>query len=175
MLYLRLVAIFTVLSTALSLITPNQRILSPATQKFQIPGGSPWRHCVDPSEHLFKIDLAGMDPNPCMVESLCKVNIIGSLTKKVTNATITWNITTHSNDGRVGQIPGVDDFYRWVHAYQNDTRTDHLQPGPAVMNQSFLLLGGWVPVANYTAVVNVTSDEGTWFRLCADWEMLLRE
>ncbi|KAI4206167.1 MAG: hypothetical protein LQ348_001053 [Seirophora lacunosa] len=109
------------------------------------------------------------------VESLCKVNITGSLTKKVTNATIAWNITTHFNDGRVGQIPGIDNFYRWVNVYQNDTRTYQLQPGPALMTQSFLLLGGWVPVANYSAVVNVTSDEGTWFRICADWEMLLRD
>ncbi|KAL8961441.1 MAG: hypothetical protein Q9193_002002 [Seirophora villosa] len=134
-----------------------------------------------------------MDPNPCMVyvltcltqdrlldrlpknSSLCKVNITGSLTRKVTNATIAWNITTHFNDGRIGQIPGIDNFYRWVNVYQNDTRTYQLQPGPALMTQSFLLLGGWVPVANYSAVVNVTSDEGTWFRICADWEMLLRD
>ncbi|KAI4191763.1 MAG: hypothetical protein LQ346_004614 [Caloplaca aetnensis] len=89
-----------------------------------------------------------MDPNPCMVESLCKVNITGSLTRNVTSATISWNITTHFNDGRVGQIPGSDDFYPWVSVFQNDTRTHHLQPGAAVMNQSFLLLGGWVPVVS---------------------------
>ncbi|KAL8911217.1 MAG: hypothetical protein Q9171_003564 [Xanthocarpia ochracea] len=108
-------------------------------------------------------------------ESLCKVNITGSSTKEVTNATISFNVTTHFNDGRVGEIPGIDDFYRWVNVFQNDTRTYHLQPGAALMNQSFLLLGGWAPVANYSAVINVTSDEGTWFRLCANWEMLLRE
>ncbi|KAL8749568.1 MAG: hypothetical protein Q9184_006756 [Pyrenodesmia sp. 2 TL-2023] len=147
MMYLSLTIISTVLSTVSSLFTPNQRILSSATQKYQIPGGSPWRHCVDPSDDLFKIDSAGMSPNPCMVESLCKVNITGSLTEEVTNATISWNITTHFNDGRVGQIPGIDDFYRWVNVYQNDSRTHHLQRGPALMNQSSLLLGGWVPVS----------------------------
>ncbi|KAL8756439.1 MAG: hypothetical protein Q9199_002921 [Rusavskia elegans] len=108
-------------------------------------------------------------------ETICKVNITGTLTKNITNATISWNVAPHFNDGRVGTIPGIDDFYRWVNVYQNDTRTKHLQPGPALMNQSFLLLGGWVPVANYSAVFNVTTPEGTLFRLCADWEMKLRE
>lgn len=88
-------------------------------------------------------------------ESLCKVNITGTLTKKVTNTTISWNITTHFNDGRVGHIPGIDDFYRWVNVFQNDTRTYGLQPGPAVMNQSFLLLGAWVPVVS--GVVRTTT------------------
>ncbi|KAL8724858.1 MAG: hypothetical protein Q9166_007712 [cf. Caloplaca sp. 2 TL-2023] len=106
-------------------------------------------------------------------ESVCEVNVTGVLTKNVTNATISWNITTHFDDGRVGQIPGIDNFYRWVNVFQNDSRTWDLQPGPALMNQSFLLVGGWVPEANYSAVFNVTSDEGTWFRLCADWEMKL--
>lgn len=64
---LRLVAISTVLSVVSSLFTPNQRVLGPATDRYQIPGGSPWRHCVNPLDHLFKIESAGMDPNPCMV------------------------------------------------------------------------------------------------------------
>ncbi|KAL9034314.1 MAG: hypothetical protein Q9180_005476 [Flavoplaca navasiana] len=107
-------------------------------------------------------------------ESLCKINVTGTLTKNITNATISFNVAPHFNDGRVGEIPGIDDFYSWVDVYQNHTRTRHLQPGPALMNQSFLLLGGWVPVANYSAVFNVTTPEGTLFRLCAEWEMKLR-
>ncbi|KAL9051586.1 MAG: hypothetical protein Q9206_004651 [Seirophora lacunosa] len=174
MIWIRFLAVSAIVGIASTFHT-LQKPLGPASQDYPIPGGSPWRNCVDPSEHLFKIDSAAMSPNPCMVESLCKVNITGSLTKPVTNATLSWNVTTHFNDGRVGQIPGVDNLYRWVNVFQNGTRTWDLKPGPALMNQSFLLLGGWVPVANYSAVFNVTSHEGTWFRLCADWEMRLNE
>lgn len=153
--------------------TSNQNPLRLATPRYPLPGGTPWRNCVDPTNHLFQIDHAGMDPNPCMVyvhvisidilqslwrtclalgtnricsESLCKVNITGTLTKNITNATISWDIAPHFDDGRVGSIPGVDNFYRWVNVYQDGTKTQHLQTGPALMNQSFLLLGGWVPV-----------------------------
>ncbi|KAL8676698.1 MAG: hypothetical protein Q9224_007260, partial [Gallowayella concinna] len=127
----------------------------------------------EPSRRVFgrRVDEPWADQD-CS-ESLCKVNITGTLTKNITNATISWNIAPHFDDGRVGSMPGIDDFYRWVDVYQNDTKTLHLQPGAALMNQSFLLLGGWVPVANYSAVFNVTTPEGTLFRLCGDWEMKL--
>ncbi|KAI4270769.1 MAG: hypothetical protein L6R38_007019 [Xanthoria sp. 2 TBL-2021] len=169
-----LIAVLAVAAMASTSYTPNQKPLGHPTPEYPIPGGEPWRNCVDPTDHLFKIDSAGMDPNPCMVESLCKINITGNLTKYITNATISFNVAPHFNDGRVGEIPGIDDFYQWVNVYQNNTRTRHLQPGPALMNQSFLLWGGWVPVANYSAVFNVTTPEGTLFRLCGEWEMKLR-
>lgn len=109
-----------------------------------------------------KIFAAGIDfwADQGCSESLCKVNITGSLTKKVSNATISWNVTTHFNDGRVGQIPGIDNFYRWVNVFQNNIRTYHLQPGPALMNQSFLLLGGWVPVVSCVPYPTVFDGTG---------------
>ncbi|KAL8671972.1 MAG: hypothetical protein Q9168_003539 [Polycauliona sp. 1 TL-2023] len=116
-----------------------------------------------------------MDPNPCMVESLCKCNITGTVTRNFTNATISWNIALQFNDGRVGTIPGIDNFYNWAFVYQNGNKTKHLEPGPALIKQNFLLVDGWVPVANYSAVFNVTTPEGTLLSLCADWEMKLRE
>lgn len=175
-----LIAVLAVAAMASTSYTPNQKPLGHPTPEYPIPGGEPWRNCVDPTDHLFKIDSAGMDPNPCMVyvhicfiqialqkgsrtlfgqpvslwanrecsESLCKINITGNLTKYITNATISFNVAPHFNDGRVGEIPGIDDFYQWVNVYQNNTRTRHLQPGPALMNQSFLLWGGWVPVVS---------------------------
>ncbi|KAL8979052.1 MAG: hypothetical protein Q9205_005522 [Flavoplaca limonia] len=159
---------------ALTSYPVHQKPLGHGAPRYPIPGDTPWRNCVDPKDHLFQIDHAGMDPNPCMVESLCNINVTGTLTKNITNATISFNVAPHFNDGRVGEILGIDDFYSWVDVYQNHTRTRHLQPGSALMNQSILLLGGWVPVANYSAVFNVTTPEGTLFRLCAEWEMKLR-
>lgn len=97
-------------------------------------------------------------------ETICKVNITGTLTKNITNATISWNVAPHFNDGRVGTIPGIDDFYRWVNVYQNDTRTKHLQPGPALMNQSFLLLGGWVPVVSCATYPDMLALYANMFR-----------
>lgn len=61
------IAVLAVAGTALTSYTPNQKLLGQAAPRYPIPGDTPWRNCVDPTDHLYQIDHAGMDPNPCMV------------------------------------------------------------------------------------------------------------
>ena len=54
-------------------------------------------------------------------------------------------IATHFNDGRIGQMPGEDDFCKWMDVVQNDTSQCPPKEGEATLSSTALLLGGWVP------------------------------
>ncbi|KAK0512196.1 hypothetical protein JMJ35_005324 [Cladonia borealis] len=136
-----------------------------------IPGDSPIRYCSNPTNDTFKIESIDMYPNPCVIESYCGVKIWGTFTSNLTNPHISFMITTHFDDGRQGQMPGEDDFCKWLDVVQNDTSQCPPREGKATLSSTALLLGGWVPEANYTVDVRVTSDQGPVFHICADFEM----
>lgn len=84
-------------------------------------------------------------------ESYCGVKIWGTFTSNLTNLHISFNVTTHFNDGRIGQMPGEDDFCKWMDVVQNDTSQCPPKAGKATLSSTALLLGGWVPEVSHLA------------------------
>ena len=72
----------------------------------------------------------------------------------LTNPHISFNITTHFNDGRIGQMPGEDDFCKWMDVVQNDTLRCPPKEGKATLSSTALLLGGWVPEVGRPTIPN---------------------
>ncbi|KAI9890970.1 MAG: hypothetical protein M1814_003471 [Vezdaea aestivalis] len=176
-----------------------------------VPGDSPVIFHNDPSNNVFKIQSLDMIPNPCVIESYCKVSIEGEFVSSLLNTTphLSFNVTTHFDDGRTGLVPGEDDFCSWADVFQDDDedsaspdfplmlsnrgpiepsvsivdalrqmrKTCPPRQGRATINATILLLGGYVPEANYSVAVNVTIDGGrrTIFDLWAEFPLKYRD
>lgn len=74
-------------------------------------------------------------------ESYCGVKIRGTFTSALTTPHISFKVFTHFNDGRIGEMPGEDDFCNCMSVVQNGT----LQCPPKAGKATVLLLGGWLP------------------------------
>ena len=78
-------------------------------------------------------------------ESYCAITLTGTFTRALNNPHLSFNVTTHFDDGREGEMPGEDEFCSWIDLVQNGTRQCPPTEGPAVMQGKVLLLDGWVP------------------------------
>jgi hypothetical protein len=158
-------------------------------------------------------------------ESYCTVIIRGDFTTSLTNTTphVSFNVTSHLPNGRIGLIPGEDAFCNWVDIVQDgddddaytqthaqalaqdyahqphpnflpdpfnpilyrQKRNDKLicppKKGKAQISSTILLLGGYVPEANFTVKVKATEDGGevregrTIFDLWTEFELRYKD
>lgn len=133
-----------------------------------VPGSSPFYYRSDPSHDLLHISRLDMEPNPCVMlvsqappslpsfptngsplaidrESYCTLTAFGTFTKDIPSAHLSFNVTTHFDDGREGLVPGEDNLCNWAEVMQNDTK--HCPPlkGDARLRWETILLGGWIP------------------------------
>ncbi|CAD6565719.1 MAG: hypothetical protein ASARMPREDX12_006737 [Alectoria sarmentosa] len=167
-------SIFLAKSTQLSHPQSTLKSINSTHDGGAVPGDSPVRYNGDPAISLFAIDWLDMYPNPCVIDSYCGVKIWGTFGQNLTAAHLSFNITTHFDDGRKGHVRGEDDFMHWADVIQNDTLQSEPTKGKAVITSTTILLGGWIPEANYTVKVGVTADQGTVLDLWTQFEMKIK-
>ena len=109
-----------------------------------MPGSSPVHYASNSADHLFIIEYLTCIPIPvkcrtfytlsdttldlcCLTLSLpsqsrCGIEAQGRFKTNLSNSThLSFNITTHFDDGRTGGLCGEDDLRGWVDVVQNDT------------------------------------------------------
>ena len=111
-----------------------------------------------------------------------------SFKEDIEKAHLSFNTTTHFNDGRTDEIR-EDIFTSSMDTVQNDTLQSAPRKGKAVITSTTLLIGGVPEVsvtcfhciafdliefiqANYTVIVQVTATQGVVFHLWSQFEML---
>ncbi|SLM39911.1 MD-2-related lipid-recognition domain [Lasallia pustulata] len=141
-----------------------------------VPGSSPVRYGRDPLHNLFTISQLDMHPNPCVIESYCSITALGNFTADVASAHLSFKVVTRFDDGREGLMCGEDNFCKWVEVVQNGTKRCPPEKGHARLQWTVMLVGGWIPEANYTITVLVTTPEGeTVSDLWTEFEMRYKD
>lgn len=67
-------------------------------------------------------------------ESYCKISMEGEFVSSLLNTTphLSFNVTTHFDDGRTGLVSGEDHFCSWADVFQDDEDSSSFSSEPIV-------------------------------------------